>query len=566
MGADADSEIIELRTSLRDLVALSAMSAAWVGRDPDTMAAGLADALTGLLQLDFVFVRLCVPGVTGAVDVRRGTAWKSFPEWLEAHLAKSGRLAAREIFPDIGGDGPYRGVIIPVGVNAEGGIIAAACDRSDFPTVVDQLLLNLAANHAAAAFQSARLREHHAQMWSLESLDRIDRAIQGTSDLNRMMGNVLDVVLATFRCDRAWLVYPCDPDVFHGDSTEILHRVRVERTRPEYVGARGTGAGIPNDPEIASVSRIALASGDPVRYDPESRCALPSELAERFSVKSMIVMAVYPKVDKPYLFGLHQCSYPRVWTTQEGQLFHEIGRRLADALDTVLMFRNLRESERKLEGSRAELAASRARIVAAADEARRQIERDLHDGVQQRLVSLALQLRAAQAAAPPAASELVSRLEGAVIEVTGVLEELREIARGLHPAVLTQGGLRPALRALARRCAVPVSVEVRVAGRLPELVEIAAYYAAAEALTNTAKYARASAAEVQVDVGDGVLHVRVRDDGCGGAVLGGGSGLVGLKDRVEALGGQIWLDSPPGAGTTLRAELPLIDAAGVTSR
>ena len=115
----------------------------------------------------------------------------------------------------------------------------------------------------------------------------------------------------------------------------------------------------------------------------------------------MIAMAVYPKVDKPYLFGLHQCSYRRVWTLQEERLFSEVGRRLADALDTVLMFRDLRESERKLERSRAELAASRARIVTAADETRRRIERDLHDGVQQRLVSLLLAQRTAQAMIPP---------------------------------------------------------------------------------------------------------------------------------------------------------------------
>ena len=124
---------------------------------------------------------------------------------------------------------------------------------------------------------------------------------------------------------------------------------------------------IPNEPGVANVSRRVLASNGPVRFDPESDCALPLQLAERFSIKSMIAMAVYPKVDKPYMFGLHQCSHPRVWTPQEERLLHEIGRRLADALDTLLMFRNLRESERKLEGSRAELAASRARIVTAAD-------------------------------------------------------------------------------------------------------------------------------------------------------------------------------------------------------
>ena len=206
--------------------------------------------------------------------------------------------------------------------------------------------------------------------------------------------------------------------------------------------------------------------------------------------------------------------------------------------------------------ARAALTASRARIVAAADQTRRRIERDLHDGAQQRLVSLALQLREMHAALP-GAGELAQRLDGAVAEVNGVLEELREIAHGIHPAVLTEGGLARALRALARRSAVPVSLDVQVAGRLPEPVEIAAYYAVSEALTNVAKYAQATAAEVEVAVGDGVLRVCVRDDGQGGADVGRGSGLLGLKDRVEALGGRISLQSQAGTGTTMHIALPL---------
>jgi signal transduction histidine kinase len=212
--------------------------------------------------------------------------------------------------------------------------------------------------------------------------------------------------------------------------------------------------------------------------------------------------------------------------------------------------------------AQAELAASRARIVATADTARRRIERDLHDGAQQHLVSLALRLRAAQSAAPPGAGELVRQLDKVATGLVEVLEELSEIARGLHPAILTEGGLPPALEALARRSAVPVELDVRVAGRLPEPAETAAYYAVAEALANVAKHARASAAEVQVETGQGDLHVRVRDDGRGGAGFGHGSGLLGLKDRVEALGGRIRLDSPPGAGTALDIALPLGDTSG----
>jgi signal transduction histidine kinase len=218
--------------------------------------------------------------------------------------------------------------------------------------------------------------------------------------------------------------------------------------------------------------------------------------------------------------------------------------------------------------AQAALTASRARIVAAADQTRRRVERDLHDGAQQRLVSVALRLRAEQATLPPKAEELAERLEGAVKEAVGLQEELREISHGLYPAVLAESGLRTALRALARRSAVPVNVDVQLTEALPEPVETAAYYAVFEALTNVAKHARASAADVEVAAEDGVLRARVRDDGCGGADFSLGSGLTGIKDRVEAFGGQISLRSPKGNGTILDVTLPLDGsphAAGLSS-
>ncbi|MEV0131104.1 AAA family ATPase [Dactylosporangium sp. NPDC050688] len=215
--------------------------------------------------------------------------------------------------------------------------------------------------------------------------------------------------------------------------------------------------------------------------------------------------------------------------------------------------------------SRTELTASRARIVAAADQARRRIERDLHDGAQQQLVSLALQLRAVQAALPPGLHTVAAQLDRAVAGATNAVDELRETSRGIHPAILTESGLGPALRALARRSPIPVDLDVRAAGRLPEHVEVSAYYIVAEALTNAAKHAHASAVTVTVETDitttcgadGGVLRVVVRDDGVGGADFARGTGLVGLKDRAEALGGRLVLHSRRGAGTTLRAELPL---------
>ena len=700
------AEIRVLRTVLRDLVALAAIPAALARREPAAVAAGLADTLLELFQLDFVFVRLRLPGVAGGVDVTRGNAWETFSELLARDHAESSRLSGIETFPDVDGyAGSCYGAAIPVGVNAEGGIVAAACGRADFPTETDRLMLGLAANHAATAFQSACLireraraeeelrkardelemkvaertaelrrseaylseaqrlthtgtavldgatgevthssdehsrlygfdpaqgvpsfeqfrqrvhpedragwtealesgrskaarvegefrivppgrplkhlraivhpvftvggeleeflgtvvdvtkrkraeEEHQAQLWFFESLDGIDRAIQGTNDLEQMMGDFLDVALLTFRCDRAWLIYPCDPEL---DS----HRVRMERTRPEYIGVSGLGVDIPNEPETASAFRSVLASSSPVRFDPESGLTVPSPPADRFGIKSMIAMAVHPKVDKPYMFGLHQCSHPRVWTPREERLFHEIGRRLADALDTLLMVRNLRESERKLERSRAELAASRARIVTAADQTRRRIERDLHDGVQQRLVSLVLQERRAETMVPPEHRELQAQLSRLADGLEGALGELQEISRGIHPAILARGGLEHALKALARRSAIPVKLQVRAETRLPEPVEVAAYYVVSEALTNAAKHAHASAVHVAVEARDGVLGLSIRDDGRGGADPARGSGLIGLADRVDALGGTIEVASPVGEGTTMLITLPL---------
>jgi signal transduction histidine kinase len=209
--------------------------------------------------------------------------------------------------------------------------------------------------------------------------------------------------------------------------------------------------------------------------------------------------------------------------------------------------------------NRAELDASRARIVATADATRRRIERDLHDGAQQRLVSLALELRAAQAALPPERGELRAELSLAVDGLTTVLDELREIAQGIHPAILAEGGLGPALKTLGRRSAVPVQLEVYDELRLPERVEVAAYFVVAEALANAAKYADASVVHVEVAMRGGVLRVSVRDDGLGGADPAGGSGLLGLKDRAEAIGGTLSIHSPSRGGTSLVVELPLAD-------
>src|SRR5271157_1323584 len=295
-----------------------------------------------------------------------------------------------------------------------------------------------------------------------------------------------------------------------------------------------------------NVPTLVFETGRPARIDRYGEDAGPAAAA---AVAAGVRSAVgVPIRVEGQLWGLMN-----VYSTHEERLPENTEARLAGF--TELVATAIANAE-----ARAALTASRARIVATADATRWRIERDLHDSAQQRLVSLALQLRAAQATVAPDAGELAGRLDDVATGLGAALDELREIARGIHPAALAEGGLRPALKALARRSAVPVRLDVRVDERLPEQVELAAYYAVAEALTNTAKHAAASEIDVAVQAGQGGLRIEVRDDGHGGATFAHGSGLVGLKDRVEALGGQFILRSPPGAGTAMAISLPLDDA------
>jgi signal transduction histidine kinase len=204
-----------------------------------------------------------------------------------------------------------------------------------------------------------------------------------------------------------------------------------------------------------------------------------------------------------------------------------------------------------------ELEASRVRIISAADEARRRVERNLHDGAQQRIVALGYRTRLLARSQAAQTAGLDAELRSLEVDINGVLEELHTIASGLHPAALSRGGLAPALRTLARRSPLPTELDVRLPEGVAESVEVAAYYVVAETLTNTTKHAEASRIDVTVELRDGRLWVCVRDDGVGGADPACGSGLVGLKDRIEAFGGTMTLDSPSGGGTTLVAQLPL---------
>jgi PAS domain S-box-containing protein len=248
------------------------------------------------------------------------------------------------------------------------------------------------------------------------------------------------------------------------------------------------------------------------------------------------------------MFGTVQDVTDHVRTHQALRQSLDRARKLAEENDAL---------RAKIEAQLDEVQASRRRIVRAADDARRKLERDLHDGAQQRLTTVGLILRSAQAEVDTSAHpELEHALDQAVAELKEGISELRALARGLHPAILTEEGLVPALRALAGRSAVPVKLRAPTLGRLPGAVETAAYFVVAEALTNVAKHAAAATARVTLERDDRTLIVEVADNGSGGATIDAGSGLVGLSDRVAAVNGRVELESPVEGGTRLRAELP----------
>jgi PAS domain S-box-containing protein len=291
-----------------------------------------------------------------------------------------------------------------------------------------------------------------------------------------------------------------------------------------------------------SVSGAVWRSGRPARLD--SFGGPPGSIAEVLHHLGIRSAAGAPIVVQGRLWGVMVAA----WRQYQPATGIE---------DRIAQFTELVATAISNAQARSDLAASRARIVAASDETRRRIQRDLHDGAQQRLVSLGIGLRTAQKAVPPDNPGLKRELDGLADGIVEVLEELRELSSGIHPAILSFGGLGPALKALARRSAVLVELDVPRQARPPERVEVAAYFVICEALANTAKHARAATARVHVELSDNVLKVEIRDDGVGGADPSRGSGLTGLTDRVEALGGRLDVSSHPGEGTLIKADLPI---------
>jgi signal transduction histidine kinase len=558
---DTGDDVSRQRAVLRDLVALSAIPAAWTGMDPPAIATGLADELMGLLELDFVFVRLCDPDGAEAAEVIRGDAWNGFPEWLEGHLVTGGQLSRKETFSHLRGSEPCRGIAMQIGVNGAAGVVAAASERSDFPTATDDLLLSLAANHAATAFQGARLIQERkrAEAELREARNELEvKVAERTADLRRSEAHLAQLAgeqTALRRVATQVAREASEAEVFSAIAdgigellgAEEIRMVRYEGDRTAVVVAEAgqlkevlpVGSRHPLEGENA-VSRV-FRTGRPARIDDYGTAS--GQIAERVRSGDTRAAVAVPILVEGRVWGAIVTG-----TTGDEPFPPETESRLVQF--TELMATAIANAD-----ARDQLTASRARMLTAGDEARRSVVRDLHDGAQARLVQAIVTLRLAQEAVREKDRE-AEPLVGEALELAERgIAELRELSHGILPTVLTHGGLRAAVGSVVARLDLPVEFEVP-GERFPAEIEASAYFVVAEALTNVVKHANAERAEVRAFVRDEMLRIEVRDDGIGGADPGG-NGLVGMDDRVTALGGRLRIESQAGAGTLVAATLPL---------
>jgi signal transduction histidine kinase len=515
------------------------------GARPTDVFTAVADELGHLIGADATFVaranerHITVVGSYGRVndEVPIGFRIRLQPG-MATTAAIQTRHAAR-INGEKLANGPFGAIVGKLGMRAaiatpivvEGrywGVTVAATSRQDFPAGTESRIadfMDLAATAIANAQADQELRELADTQAALRRLAMLvargepPEAVfaAATREALRHFGN------GTARMIR-----------YEPDGTATL--VANEGTTGPHVRVGKPWEGYPPTGLTATVQR----SGRAVRVD-DYRDIPGGEPYLREGLRSAVGMPIHVN---GRLWGMIAIG------SSEGPLPPDTEQRMTEF--TGLVATAVANAQ-----SRAELMTSRARIVAAADEARRRIERDLHDGTQQQLVSLILELRMVQAAVPAGLGELGSKLSRLAERLAGVSDQVREISHGVHPAILSSAGLRSALRALGRRSAVPVDINVRIDGRLPGPVEVGAYYVVSEMLTNAAKHARASVIAVDAETYGGTLRLCVCDDGIGGADPLRGCGLTGLRDRIEALGGIFSLHSPEGGGTTVACELPV---------
>jgi signal transduction histidine kinase len=517
------------------------------GESPEAVFAAVTEEVGQLLRVELANLFRYEPGRTATSGTTWGTAGENFPvgsRWpLEGHnlstlVFETGRPARIDNYA-VSSSGPLgaaareRGIRSAVGtpILVEGrlwGVIFAGSTREqplppDTETRLASFTELVATAIANAESRAAlgRLAEEQA------ALRRVATLVARGVPPEEVFAAVAEEVGRLFLVQSA-AMYRYEPD---GMLTFVASWGGVRRTLP--VGSRWRIGG-------HNLGTLVFETGRPARIDRYVEATGPLSTA---LLKTGLRSAVgVPITVEGRLWGMMG-----VGANLEQSLAPETEARLASF--TELVATAIANAE-----SRAQLMASRARIVAAADETRRRIQRDLHDGTQQQLVSLMLDLRKVQAAPPP---ELEGGLSRIAERVTDVFNQVREISHGIHPAILSERGLTPALKALARRSAVPVELDLRTGRRLPDHVEVAAYYAVSEALANAVKHARASVVHVELGTPDTVVRLVVGDDGIGGADPAKGSGLTGLRDRIEAVDGTFDVISPAGGGTTLLIEIPV---------
>ena len=451
------------------------------------------------------------------------------PARMDSYAGASGSLAADARAVGIGSS---VGVPITVAGQLWGVMIASSTYESVLPDGTDQRLADFTELVATAIGNAEARQELRALADEQAALRRVATRVA--------QGEPPEAVFATV-AEEVGRLLPADLTVVgRYDSDGHVTRVGDWSPTDDY-GIAGTRIGLGG----RNVTTLVFETRRPARLDIDA--GLSGAVAEQARAWGVSASVGVPITVAGRLWGVMVAASMR-----ENMLPPDTEHRLADF--TGLVATAIANAQ-----AHAELTASRARIVATADQTRRRIERDLHDGAQQRLVSLALRLGGAATAIPPELSEVHRELAGVGAELDAVQGDLRELSRGIHPAILTEGGLNPALRALARRSPIPVELQVQLGSqtRLPEPVEVTAYYVTAEALTNVAKHASASLIQVDLDTEDGNVRLGIRDDGVGGAEPTRGSGLIGLRDRVEAIRGTLHVDSRPGHGTSLQVKLPV---------
>ncbi len=519
------------------------------GSAPEQVFRAVVEEVSSLLGLERVElvqyngdVRGTVIASSGDHPFLAGTTWSLDDPSVMATVARTRRAARVDDYTDLKGEiaqaaraaGFQSAIGAPITVEGRlwGVIIAISTDPKPIPDR-SEARLGQFTELVATAVANAESRDALAQLADEQAaLRRVATLVAQGVQPEAIFSSVGEEIGRLF-----------------GSSLTMVGRFEHDPPALVAVGAGTGGEGIPVgsrwELEDLPASGQVFRTGRSVRVDEVDYSAARGPLAEIGSRLGVVSRAASPIFVEGRLWGVVSVAYDNQLPPRAEERLEKFSELIATAIGNA--------------ESSAELAASRRRIVAAADEARRQIERDLHDGIQQRLVSLGLELRAVQAAVPPQHGEIEGGLSRVSESLARVSHELREIARGIHPAILAEGGLKPALGVLSRRSAVPVQLNLRTKGRLPERVEVAAYYVVSEALTNAAKHAQASVVNVELDTHDSILELVIRDDGVGGADVSQGSGLVGLSDRVEALGGTLEVSSPPAGGTALLIEIPLGD-------